>query len=50
MNRSIINIKNIINEIMTKIDKNENYISLVENQLEHLLNIINSNHNTIKYY
>ena len=47
MNRSIINIKNIINEIMTKIDKNENYISLVENQLEHLLNIINSNHNTI---
>ena len=37
----------MINEIMTKIDKNENYISLVENQLEHLLNTINDNQHSI---
>ena len=41
MNRSIINIKNFINEIMTKMDKNENHIHLVEEQLHHLLNLMN---------
>lgn len=41
MNKSIINIKNIINEIMTKMDKNENHIELVEEKLNNLLNIIN---------
>ena len=41
MNRSIVNIKNFINEIMTKMDKNENHIRLVEDQLHHLLNLMN---------